>query len=126
MTELDALGSQKEELEKNLEEIMKSNTSKISKIQKRFDSIESDITVLEKKRESTLKAVNTRTLSTYNRLRKGKSGIAIATVDPVKHSCRGCFKQLPPQKVLEVRRKNKIIFCENCGRILVWDPEHNG
>ena len=120
MTELDELVPQKEELEKKLQEIQNNNTIKIDEIKKKFESIETDIKKLERKREKSLEGVNSRTLSIYNRLRKGKGGIAVSTVDPVKHSCKGCYKQLPPQKVLEIRRGEKIIFCENCGRILVW------
>ena len=121
MTEFDILVPKKQELEKNLKKTKKNNTSKINEIQGKFESIESDIKTLELKRKIALKDIDSRALSTYNRLRKGKSGLAVSTVDPVKHSCRGCFKQLPPQKVLEIRRGNKVIFCENCGRILVWD-----
>ena len=121
MTELDELEPQKKELKKILKEIQINNTSKIDEIQKKFESIESDIKKLERKREKTLKDISSGTLKIYNRLRKGKSGLAVSTVNPVKHSCKGCFKQLPPQKVLEIRRGNKIILCENCGRILVWD-----
>jgi len=120
MTELDELVPQKEELETKSKEIQNNNTLKIDEIQKKFESIESDIKKLVRKRETSLKDINTRTLSIYNRLRRGKGGIAVSTVDPVKHSCKGCYKQLPPQKVLEIRRGEKIIFCENCGRILVW------
>ncbi len=121
MTELDELEPQKKELKKILKEIQINNTSKIDEIQKKFESIESDIKKLERKREKTLKDISSGTLKIYNRLRKGKSVLAVSTVNPVKHSCKGCFKQLPPQKVLEIRRGNKIILCENCGRILVWD-----
>ena len=121
MTELDELELQKEELEKILKEIRINNTLKVDDIQTKFDSIESDIKKLERKREKILKDVSSRTLTIYNRLRKGKGGLAVSTVNPVKNSCKGCFKQLPPQKVLEIRRGNKIILCENCGRILVWD-----
>ncbi len=121
MTEFDILGPKKEELEKILRKTKRNNKSKINEIQEKFESIESDIKTLELKRKIALKDINSRTLSTYNRLRKGKSGLAVSIVDPVKHSCRGCFKQLPPQKVLEIRRGSKVIFCENCGIILVWD-----
>jgi len=126
MAGLDTLGVKKEELEKSLKETQKNNTSKIDEIQGKFESIESDINKLERKRKIALKDIDIRTLSAYTRLRKGKSGLAVSTVDPVKHSCRGCFKQLPPQKVLEIHRGNKLIFCENCGRILVWDFENEG
>jgi hypothetical protein len=73
------------------------------------------------KRDSILLNVNKRLLAVYMRLRKGKRGMAIASVNKVKYSCRGCFKHLPPQKVMEIRRGNSMICCENCGRILVWD-----
>ena len=121
MTELDDLEPEKEELKKKYKATYKENNSRIKEIKKKFDSIESDIAILEKNSEETLKDVDKRGLSVYNRLRKSKSGIAVATVDKKKLSCRGCFKQLPPQKVLEIRRSQKMIFCESCGRILVWD-----
>ena len=124
MTSLDSLIPQKAELEKTLTETEKKNHDEIKDIQKKFESIESDITALEHKRKLTLEGVNARALSIYSRLRRGKDGVAVSVVDPVKFSCRGCFKQLPPQKVLELRRKNKMIFCENCGRILVWDSSN--
>ena len=124
MTELDTLGPNKKELKKNLRKTKKNNTAKIKDIDTKYKSIESDIKVLKRKNERALNEVNSRALKAYNRLRRGKSGIAVSIVDPVKHSCKGCFKQLPQQKVLEVLRSDKINFCENCGRILVWDPEN--
>ncbi len=124
MNELDALGPKKAELENNLKKIKKNNTSEIKEIKEKFNSIESDIKILEHKRERELKDINIKVLSVYNRLRRGKSGLAISTIDPVKLSCRGCFKQLPHQKVIEIRRSDKVIFCENCGRILVWNYEN--
>ncbi|MCE5251027.1 C4-type zinc ribbon domain-containing protein [bacterium] len=122
MTEQDALNPEVKELEENLEKTRANNTSGIKDIQKHFDSIESDIAALNQKRNRELSHIkSTRALSIYNRLRKGKSGLAVAQVDKHKHTCKGCFKQLPSQKVLEVRRAQNIIMCENCGRILVWD-----
>ena len=123
MTAVDAMKPQLDELEKSLAETSEKNTKIISDIDTKYESIESDTKQLEMKRNQILEDVADRPRTIYNRLRKGKSGIAVSTVDHVKHSCRGCFKQLPPQKVLEVRRQNKLIFCENCGRILIWDTK---
>ena len=125
MTELDELEPKCEELTVKLDEIKDSNTAQVKEIQENFNSIESDIAKLEKRRDVMLDEVEKRPLSVYNRLRKGKSGLAVATVDHAKLSCRGCFKQLPPQKVLEVRRQNNMIFCESCGRILFWDDRED-
>ncbi len=104
-------------------EIDEKNSKEIAELQEAFDSIESDIAKLERDCERALKGVNKRAFDVYTRLRRGKSGLAVVTVDPVKLSCRGCFKQLPPQKMLEVRRGERLIFCESCGRLLMWDPK---
>ena len=122
MTEHDELAPKLEELNASFKEIQAANGARIDDIQQKFDSIESDIAEHEKKRNEALNGIDKRSLSVYNRLRKGKNGLAVAHVDHVKFACRGCHKQLPPQKVLEVRRARQMIFCENCGRILVWDP----
>lgn len=122
MTEQDTLAPEIKELKKNQRVTKKTNTEKIKVIQKNFSSIETDIAGFEDKKQKELNNIdNSRGLTIYNRLRKGKSGIAVTRVDKEKLTCRGCFKQLPPQKVLEIRRAQKIILCESCGRILVWD-----
>jgi len=55
--------------------------------------------------------------SKYQRLTRSK-GTAIVPV--VQGSCGGCHYNLPPQTVNEVRRNQRLILCEGCGRILVW------
>ncbi len=54
----------------------------------------------------------------YERLRAAKGDTAIVTV--VQGSCGGCHYNLPPQTVNEVRKNERLILCEACGRILVW------
>ena len=121
MTESDQLLPQRDELREKYEATRKTNNSLLEELQDKYNSHESDIAKLERKRDEILTNVNNRGLVVYKRLRKGKSGLAVAKVDHNKLSCMGCFKQLPPQKALEVRRADKLMFCENCGRILVWD-----
>jgi len=121
ITEIDTLVPKKAELSEKYETLRNENENKISEINEKLSSIESDISVLDKKRDEILSNVETKVLTVYNRLRKGRKGIAIATIDQHKLSCTGCYKQLPPQKVLEVRRANRVYFCESCGRILAWD-----
>ena len=67
-------------------------------------------------REEVVKNIELRYLRNYNRLREGlNNGIAVVAMD------RGAAfgMSLPPQTQVEVRRKNKIIFDENSGRIVV-------
>ncbi|MBN2415152.1 hypothetical protein JXO52_04890 [bacterium] len=73
---------------------------------------------LRDQRNKILRNIDMRTTATYNRIQK-KYGNAIVPV--VRRACGGCFKALPPQRVLETRKRDKLILCEVCGRILVWD-----
>lgn len=58
----------------------------------------------------------------YDRIRTGKpDGVAVTLVE--RDSCSGCQARVPPQKKNELLRAEKIVLCEACGRILVYDPK---
>ncbi len=43
---------------------------------------------------------------------------------PVKGGvCSGCFISIPPMRQDKIRAMDEIIYCENCGRILVWEED---
>jgi hypothetical protein len=43
---------------------------------------------------------------------------------PVKNGvCSGCFISIPPMRQDKIRAMDEIIYCENCGRILVWEED---
>jgi predicted nucleic acid-binding Zn-ribbon protein len=47
-----------------------------------------------------------------------KNGSALS---PVKGDfCAMCHMRIRPQMLNEIRDRNKIHLCENCGRILYW------
>lgn len=60
-------------------------------------------------------------LSLYRRLLQSKGDIAIV---PVEHgnTCGGCHMTLTHQTCLLAKAGQKIVHCENCGRILYWIP----
>lgn len=57
-------------------------------------------------------------LSRYDKIRLGKGGIALARID--RDACEVCYRSVPPQRIIEVKRLERVIACEGCGRILVW------
>ncbi|MDP6124979.1 MAG: C4-type zinc ribbon domain-containing protein [Candidatus Latescibacteria bacterium] len=79
--------------------------------------VDKHIKARQSKRKKASKSVEPRLLKIYDRIRRGRS---VAVVPITRGACGGCFKSLPPQRVNEVRRMNKITSCEACGRILVW------
>ncbi len=101
--QLDELKKELKEKEEDLEQIIKSNEKEEAKFLAERSKIEPQI----KKGD----------YSAYLRIRKAKRGLAVATV--VRSACSGCHKIIPSQKQIEIRKKDKIYYCEYCGRILV-------
>lgn len=67
-----------------------------------------------------IEAIDAQLLRTYNR-KKGRRGIRVAAVR--KEACGACYHQMPAQTRNEVRIGNRVIFCESCGTIMVWDEQ---
>jgi predicted nucleic acid-binding Zn-ribbon protein len=97
---------------------------KQTELEKKIAETENDETRLKNERVDLLKGMEPKLLSNYNRIRKAKSGLAVVPI--VRNTCcGGCYKTLPPQRVLEIREKNQVFLCEVCGRMLVWDDAHS-
>ncbi len=103
---LPRLDESKEELkvkEADLKDIIKVNEKEEAK----FRTKRKEIEALTKKAD----------YSSYMRIRKAKKGKAVATIR--RSACSGCHNIVPSQRQLEIRRNNKLFYCEYCGRILV-------
>lgn len=74
---------------------------------------------LEHDREKLVVRISKQDLTAYDRIRKAKDGKAIVAVH--RGACGGCYKRVPPQTVLELRKHSRLLTCEHCGRILVSD-----
>src|ERR1019366_5852285 len=75
---------------------------------------------LETERASIAKEVTAATYKQYERVRKGRRGIAVAEV--VEGRCTACHMVLRPQYFQDVKRTETLLFCESCQRILYYNP----
>ncbi len=100
---LDEHQKELKEKEADLKEIIKANEREESKLQAERKKIEEQV----KKAD----------ISVYMRIRKAKKGKAVVTIK--RSACSGCHNIVPSQRQLEIRRNNKLFFCEYCGRILI-------
>jgi uncharacterized protein len=73
------------------------------------------------RREDLVSRLDPQLRSRYDRIRRSKGDMAVVGIE--QRSCTGCGYQLPPQRVLELQRAERIIACEGCGRLLVWTGE---
>ncbi|MBL7197147.1 MAG: hypothetical protein ISS47_03515 [Candidatus Omnitrophica bacterium] len=97
------------------EEDVKFNEEK-EKILNRIKETEGFIKDLEAKRSVAEKEIDSKIISQYHRILKGKESLALVKVE--NHSCQGCFMNVPPQVINEIKMNERLIFCEMCARIL--------
>jgi predicted nucleic acid-binding Zn-ribbon protein len=112
----------REDLEKakaQIEGISKELNEKRQELEDVSKSNEDEELRLKHNREKLVVRIDRSDLALYERIRKAKGGLAVVPVK--RNACGGCYNAVPPQKVLELRRNNKIYTCEHCGRILVSD-----
>lgn len=104
--QLDTLNEELKEKQTDLKEIIKAN--------------EKEETKLRANRKEIVDQTKKPDYAAYMRIRKAKKGKAVVTIR--RSACSGCHNIVPSQRQLEIRRNNKLFFCEYCGRILV-SPE---
>jgi hypothetical protein len=62
--------------------------------------------------------IEERLLKGYTKIRDNmRNGLAVVSID--RDACGGCFSIVPPQTLIELKQKIRLIHCENCGRLLV-------
>lgn len=78
--------------------------------------MDGEVAQLTAERTRHAAAVDARSLATYEQLRKGRRGIAVAQM--ANSGCTACHVRLRPAVEQQVRRNDGLIQCDNCQRIL--------
>ena len=112
--EINGLGEQ-------IASVEKVNTEQLSSLQEQIDSVGSKIQIKEAERKHLADQIGKRAISVYERIRKGKGGAAVVAVK--KRACGACYKALPPQRIQEIRKGDRLITCDSCGRMLIWTED---
>ena len=130
ISESETIQLQFEEEKTEAEEAIKLNTNKIDSTSKlltnnriELQSAVSETTheqeKLESNRDILYKDIDQNYLTTYEKLRNARDGVGMASI--IGLACGGCFSQLPPQTVIEIKENKQIITCPSCGILQFWD-----
>jgi len=120
MAELEELEEKLGAIDQRRTEVIKTNADQMQAIQSEIDSVGTKIRIKEGERKNILVRLDAEVVAVYERIKRGK-GAAVVAIR--KRACTGCFKALPPQLVQELRRGDRLITCDSCGRILIWEDE---
>ena len=111
-TDLEAAAPEVEELKKELQE----RQAELDHVNKEHEDEELK---LNHEREKLVVRIEKTDIMLYERIRKALGGKAVVSVR--RNACGGCFKRVPPQVSVELRKNSKLMACEHCGRLLVSD-----
>ena len=105
------------------EEVREVEQERIDELEGQLGTMQEQIDAVKASRKVVIEgieAIDTQLLRTYER-KKGRRGIRVAAVR--KEACGACYHQMPAQVLNEVRIGGRVIYCESCGTIMVWDDQ---
>lgn len=116
MEQSEAIEKKIQMLAKELAEVESETQSKISVLEQEAKEILQAIKTRQEERRRIVENLSKDIIGVYERIKKGKGGLALAIVEDER--CTGCLNPIPPQIVLEIKKGERLYFCDYCGRIL--------
>ena len=118
MEKMETLESEVSEARGQWEEKEREKQEALAKQAQENQSLEETIQSLKADRKIKADLLPPELLETYEKLRRGLMGRAVVEVK--KDKCSGCQIEIAHRKLTELKKRDSIINCENCGRILYW------
>ena len=104
-------------LEHEVKDVEGETVERIRTLERELKEFQQAITTREEERVRAVEGIDKDIVTVYERIRKNKRGVAVVSAG--NDRCGGCLNPLPPQVTVEIGRKDRLHFCEHCGRILV-------
>lgn len=107
-TQIQALANEKQQQEEALNRLLEQNKNQVEQLLQERAQLAAGLELV--------------LLRSYDRIRRGKEGgEAVAVIN--RGACGGCRTRITSQRLMELRDMNQIYYCENCGRILIWQED---
>jgi predicted nucleic acid-binding Zn-ribbon protein len=120
MESVDQLSSNIEITEKHIKTEAVKTEAEQRELEARIETHQTTIEHLEAERRATLQMIDVELLERYRKITTYRKGIGIA--EARDECCMACRVRLRPQVFNDVKKNDRIITCDSCGRILFWIP----
>jgi predicted nucleic acid-binding Zn-ribbon protein len=120
MTESESLDKNVKAAEAALSVEKKQVDAEKKQTQERTAKDQKEIDSLSAERTGIVAEMTPQVASEYERIRKGRGGVAIA--EAVNGRCSKCNMLLRPQFLQDLKRGETIMVCESCKRMLYYNP----
>lgn len=121
MEEEESLAAKRPALEKTVAAAEDEHAKRSAAFEREESEAGARLAELEGLRGTQIEGLPAATRSRYERVHASRDGRAVVAV--VKNACGGCFRSLSPQLLQEAKRRDRMLICEGCGRLMVWPPE---
>lgn len=120
MEEADALAAALKGAEADLQKTKQDGAREHERLAKERGTIDAELQRLASERKGDVAGVDARALAVYEQLLKNRKGVAVAAM--VGGHCTACHVRLRPHFEQQIRRNDTLVQCENCQRILYYEP----
>lgn len=118
MDQLDGYKRKENELAQTVTAAEQRFESERTHLEHRAEALKAERAVVEKEREAVVPLVDPKLLKMYQKIKSLHREVAVV---PIQHgTCGGCHMNIPPQRVAEVKARQRILTCSECQRILYW------
>jgi predicted nucleic acid-binding Zn-ribbon protein len=93
----------------------------LARLDREAATLQAELASLAARRSATAGELPAATRTRYEKLRAGRAGRAVAAIE--NGACGGCHHGLPPAALQEARRREKLLMCDGCGRLLMLPLE---
>lgn len=121
MEEEEQIAAERPAAEQALKRVETENAARLAALDAETRVAEEAVAAIEARRAAESEHLTPAVRSRYERIRATREGRAVVPI--LRGSCGGCFRTQPPQVIQEARRRDRVLLCDGCGRMLVWPPE---
>ena len=118
MESMDPVKARLPAAEKSLAEAGARVRTAISKHEEEQRRLEEELAGFIAERGLSAKEVGPEWLASYEKLQKGRAGLAVCPI--VEQACNGCRMSETLQRFIEIRNTGEIFTCSSCGRIVYF------
>ncbi len=124
MDEIDQALKKQRQISLELKDLEEKTRKDIAGLEEKKSRLETELSSLESDRAAFSSNIDPDTFSRYEYIRTQKKGLAVTSVKKRTSkegggaSCGGCNIALTPQCLVDLKKKDVIIICDNCQRII--------
>ncbi|MEW6731177.1 MAG: C4-type zinc ribbon domain-containing protein [Acidobacteriota bacterium] len=95
--------------------------AEIGACERELIEINENVEKIKNERLELIQAIPKSLFERYERISRLRNGIVVA--EAIEGSCSACRMKIRPQAYSDVRRGEEIVICENCSRMLYYQPK---